>query len=199
MSLVYWSTAQVTAVGWTQITDAVSSNAFADAIAAVPRPFSASTAMAAAINFGNTAGAGFLLNGFEGARLTADISGDGSESVLCASFTSPCVRLQNARDNSVAQIINALWIEDEAQPSVRKFFCLDASCDINPLDYGMTNVLKGGGFQAVVADFDEFAPAVREKIFREITAMVPIPAAGPHPRRRLAVRFGTWPDGLDTP
>jgi len=174
VTLIDWSDGVSTAVGWTQISDSTSSNAFADAIAAAGRTLSSGTAMTNALNFG----ASLLTtdNGFEGTRNVIDISGDGSDSQAC-SFNDPsCEPLQDARDAALAgavDTINALWIDD------RNFFGDDPEDTINALDYGTTNVIGGpGAFQDIVQDFDGFTAAISSKIQREITppTTVPVPA-----------------------
>ncbi len=171
VSLGYWSTGQTQSVGWTHVTDAASANAFAALIAGASRPSSGSTYMTNALTWGTGLFAG---NGFEGDRQIIDLSGDGYDTG-CGAVTS-CVPLQNARDAAITagvDSINAIWIEDEAQPSSRDFFCLDASCFVNPLDYGTANVIAGANnFQMVVSNFDDFAAAVETKIGREL---VPVP------------------------
>jgi hypothetical protein len=169
-TLVYWSTSAATAVPWTLINDQASSQSFASAIGAAPRSSSQSTGMTAALDFAtNLVGQD---NGYEGTRFVIDISGDGAETDDCDRRDLVCQAVQDARDAALAagvQSINALWIEDEVQPSVRNYFCLDASCDINPLQYGATNVLAGPkAFQSVVSDFDGFEVAIKGKIFTEI-------------------------------
>lgn len=178
VSLAYWSESAQTAVGWTTLTDSASSNAFADLIAAAARPNNVGngTGMANAMNFGANEIAN---NGYEGSNVVVDVSGDGADSIACSS-TANCAAVQTARDfllNSGVDRVNALWIEDEAQPSSRKFFCLDASCNINPLDYGSTNVIGGtGSFQQVASNFDDFSDAIASKIEREIVPQVPLPS-----------------------
>lgn len=164
VSLAYWSDTPSTAVGWTHITDAASSNAFADAIASAARSSSGSTGMARAIDFAVPL---FGTNGFESDRQVIDISGDGADSVSGAAAVAA------ARDAALAggvDTINAVWIEDEAQPSGRTFFCLDPVCNVNPLDYGNSFVIGGANaFQTVASSFDGFAAAITSKIGREIT------------------------------
>ncbi len=186
VSLVYWSSTQNQVVSWTHITDAASSNAFASSIAAASRPSSGSTYMTDALTFGTGL---FASNGFEGDRLVIDVSGDGSETGKC-SYTDPsCVPLQNARDAAFSagiDTINALWIEDEAQPSTRDFFCLDVSCDINPVNYGNTNVIGGSdSFQTVVSSFAGFEDAIVAKIKRELA-----PPALPEPTTLALMGLG---------
>ena len=164
VTLVYWSDGAVQSLGWTHLTDAASANAFATSILGVARPFSGSTGMTNAMNF--TSGL-FAGNGFEGSREVIDVSGDGSESNACGSFTMDCVPLQNARDaflaGGVARTINALWIDD------RDYFGDDAADAIDAFQYGTTNVLGGvGAFQAIAQDFNTFEQEIVRKIGREI-------------------------------
>ena len=64
-------------VPWTQLTDAAGATAFANAIADLStRPFSGSTALGSAINWGVPP---FASNNFTGTYNTIDISGDGSQ------------------------------------------------------------------------------------------------------------------------
>ncbi|MDZ7829555.1 MAG: DUF1194 domain-containing protein [Halofilum sp. (in: g-proteobacteria)] len=114
-TLVYWSDSAVQSVGWTQISDATSANAFADAIAAAARPFGGGTGMTNAVNFS----AGLFDNDFEGSREVIDVSGDGSESVkrALAPVTRVCVTAagRHATRSWLAatdRTINALWIDD---------------------------------------------------------------------------------------
>jgi hypothetical protein len=173
VTLVYWSTSQSVAVNWTHITDATSANAFADAIAAAGRPFTGSTYMAEAIDYATD----LFDNNFEGTDLVIDVSGDGSDS-NCGN-TDTCAATQAARDAALAagiDRINALWIEDEAQPSSRRYFCLDPTCYVNPLTFGANSVIGGpGSFQNVVSDFDGFREGIANKIAAEVRR-VPEPA-----------------------
>jgi hypothetical protein len=169
-TLVYWSDAAATAVGWTHIYDQASAYAFAAAIDAAPRSSNGGTGMTSALNYG--AGL-FATNNYDGLRQVIDVAGDGSEGNAC-SFSNPnCIPLQNARDNALAggtDTINALWIDD------RDFFGDDANDTINALLYGTTNVIGGtGAFQSIVEDFTDFESAIKDKIFKEVTP-VPEPA-----------------------
>jgi len=173
-TLVYWADAQSVAVSWTLINDAASADAFASAILAAARPFDGGTRMAAAMDFGSNL---FADNGFEGARLVMDVSGDGADSDA-GSFTLNALNVQAARDNALnnrgVTTINALWIND------RDFFGVDPADAINALDYGNLNVLGGTSpFQSVVSDFSQFAAAIEVKIGREIAPPPPgVPDGG---------------------
>lgn len=173
VTFVYWSDAAVQSIGWTLLTDAASSNAFADVIASTARPSSGGTAMTNALTF--TSGL-FANNGYEGAREVIDVSGDGAEGSVCSFDVPVCVPLQNARDGflsgGTARTINALWIDD------RNFFGDDAADVIDALAYGSTNVIGGtGAFQSIAQDFTDFEREILLKIGREITGTVPEPGA----------------------
>lgn len=166
VTLVQWSDAAVQSVGWTVISDAASSNAFADAIAAMPRSSSGGTGMVNAITFSTA----LFANDFEGTREVLDVSGDGAESNACSFSQLNCVPLQNARDAFLAgpnRTINAIWIDD------RDFFGDDPEDIINALAYGSLNVIGGSGaFQGIAQDFNQFQSQILNKIAREIT---PVP------------------------
>jgi len=151
-SLIYWSTNQVVAVDWALIDDSLSSNAFADSIAAAARPSSGLTYLAEALNFGAPT---FDSNGFEGTRNVIDISGDGRDNSGSCGSAFSCVALQNARDAAIAagtDTINALWIQSSGLVA-----------------YGVENVLAGpGAFSSFATNFEDFGDAVLGKIKREI-------------------------------
>jgi hypothetical protein len=168
-TLVYWSSngQQQQAVGWMEINDAATANAFSAAVAAAARPFSGGTGMAAALTF--TAPL-FLNNGLEGTREVIDVSGDGAESEACGFGQLNCVPLQNARDaflgGGASRTINALWIDD------RDFFGDDPADQINALQYGALNVIGGvNPFQLIVQDFSGFQGAIANKLVREVTGV----------------------------
>ncbi len=159
VQLIFWSgsTSQAIGVDWTLITDAASANAFADLIAATVRPFGDLTAPGSALDFGAPL---FNDNGFEGTRTVIDVSGDGAQND--GSLTS------TARDAALAggvDVINGLAILTD---------------DPNLDDWYMANVIGGtGAFVVAASDFADFADAVREKIGREITGVIPVPGALP--------------------
>jgi Protein of unknown function (DUF1194)/PEP-CTERM motif len=162
------------AVDWTLITDAASSNAFADAIAAAPR-------VDVGINDGqsnliNQALSSLNTNDFEGTRSVLDIASEGAQDIDGCSFNNvDCPTVQIARDAFLVgggTTINAIWLND------RDFFGLDPSDIINAFQYGALNVIGGpGAFQVFAQDFTTFGTAIEAKLIREITTPVPEPAS----------------------
>ena len=150
-TLIYWSSAtqQATAVGWSLINDAASATTFANAIGAAGRPFSGGTSVDAAINFATPL---FSNNGFEGAKLVMDVSGDG---------TSNVTNTQAARDNAAAAgiVINGLSI---GGPGIDAFY--------------QDNVITGRGFPQPAGGLPDFGAAVTTKIGREIVGNIPEPS-----------------------
>jgi hypothetical protein len=171
VTLVYWADNQIQKIDWTQITDATSANAFADAIMATTRSgiYTGSTEMAAAMNFA----VNLFNNNYESTKQIVDVSGDGADST--AGYTNPiALNVQAARDNLVnnagVDMINALWIDD------RDYFGDDAADIIQAVPYGQTNVIYGAGsFSWIVQDFTGFQEGVKNKIYTEIHG-VPEPA-----------------------
>jgi len=154
-----WSnpTSQLLRVGWTQLTDAASANAFATSIDVLARTLAGSTAPGSAINWAVKGGVGdlnpnFFNNAFDGNRLVIDVSGDGAQNAG-ASTTA-------ARDlaHSLGVIINGLPIETDG---VETFY--------------INSVITPGAFTVLAEDFPDFEQAVNDKIKREIQ-LVPEPA-----------------------
>jgi hypothetical protein len=148
-----WSGAaqQSLLVDWTHVTDAASANAFAASIAGTSRAFSGLTAPGSAINWGVP----LFNNGFDGARLVIDVSGDGTQNSGANTFDAATA----ARNQGI--IINGLAIGGGA--ALAQW-------------YQNNIVTPGGGFLVVANDFADFEGAVTTKIGREI-APVPEPTA----------------------
>lgn len=150
---------QAQQVGWTKITNAAESTAFADAIAATTRAYSGLTGIAGAIDWSVNAFADD--NGYEGTREVVDISGDGSENV-CSGCLIP------SRDAAVAAgiTINGIAIEEVTAFSLT--------------DYYETNVIGGdGSFVLTAATFEDFEQAMIDKLEIEITGGGPNPVPAP--------------------
>lgn len=154
------------AVGWTVISDSDTSNDFADAIAAAPRvsvgPYDGQS------NLINQTLIALQSNSYEGTRRVLDISSEGAEDIDPCSFDNVnCSAVQDARDAFLSgggTAINAIWLND------RDFFGLDSTDLINAFDYGSLNVIGGpDSFQTFASSFDDFAPAIRSKLVREIS------------------------------
>lgn len=143
---------QVVTVGWTRVSDTASANAFAAKVRATHRSSQGLTAIGNGLM---AAGAAFERLPDEAARRVIDVSGDGM-----ANIGVPC---SEARDALLAKgiTINGLvMINDE--PWVDGYYS--------------ENVVGGpGAFLMQVADYQEFAAAIREKLLSEIVAL---------PRRR---------------
>jgi hypothetical protein len=148
VTYVQWSGPfiQNQAVGWTLINDAKSAEEFAAAmLAARRRIFGGGTSLSGIIDYARPL---FGTGGFEGARRTIDISGDGINN----SGRAPT----DARDEAVrgGLTINGL-------PILTDFASLDS--------YFKENVIGGpGAFVIPVESFESFAAAILNKLIREI-------------------------------
>lgn len=159
VTYIEWSGAaeQYQLVGWTHITGAASSSAFASAIAGTTRAGGGSfnlTAPGSAINFATPL---FGSNSFDAPRQVIDVSGDGEENNGANTAT--------ARNNSLAagvDTINGLAIGGGATLA----------------NWYNANI-KGGANAFVIqaATFADFDNAVRTKIGREIITTVPEPTS----------------------
>ena len=152
---------QNTLVGWTEIADAASAGAFADAVARpeilTARYTSISTIIASAAK-------SFEGNGFEGTRRVIDISGDGPNN---KGELAP-----HARDRAVADgiIINGLPIIND-RPSPGGYPSLP------DLDFYYEDCVIGGpgAFLVVANGFADFARAILRKMVLEIAGRTPPP------------------------
>ena len=147
---------QVVTVDWTRVSDAASANAFAGQVRSTKRSSHGLTAIGNGLM---AAGAAFERLTDEAARRVVDVSGDGMANIGIPS--------SEARDALLAKgvTINGLVMLNE-EPWVDGY-------------YG-ENVIGGpGAFLMQVADYREFAAAIREKLLSEIVAL---------PRRRTGLR-----------
>jgi hypothetical protein len=170
------------AVGWTLISDAATSNAFADLVAVAPRGFGGgsdgqSMMINEALNSLNT-------NEFDGTRSVLDIASEGAQDIDgCFYNVLNCPTVQAARDSFLTgggTTINAIWLND------RDFFGLDPTDLINAFEYGNLNVIGGPGrFQVFAQDFTAFGPAIEDKLIREVN-----PPGIPEPSSLLLLGTG---------
>ena len=177
-----FSDSVVQAVGWTLISDAATSNAFADLVAAAPR--GAAGTSDGQSNLINQALIALNANDFAGTRSVLDIASEGAQDIDGCNYTVlDCPAVQAARDSFLTgggTTINAIWLND------RSFFGLDPDDLINAFDYGNLNVIGGpGAFQVFAPDFSAFGPAIEDKLIREVT-----PPAVPEPGSLLLLGTG---------
>jgi uncharacterized protein (TIGR03382 family) len=152
VTYIEWSGAaqQAQLVGWTLLTDAASSSAFATAISGTSRAFSGLTAPGSAINFITPQ---FASNGFNGSRLVIDVSGDGEQNDGASTAA--------ARNAAVAAGITINGI---------------AIGPASLLTWYTNNVIGGpGAFAVGASSFADFEGAIFDKLEREITG-TPTPA-----------------------
>jgi hypothetical protein len=154
-----WSGAgqQSLEVGWTHLTDATSSMAFATAIAAATRNFAGLTAIGSALDWGSNLGGSSL--GDASTRWVIDVSGDGATNDGIASTAGRANALADGVDT-----INGLVILGEG--GLQAHYQNDVIGGTNPLLF-------------VANDFADFEAAVLEKIGIEIIGgpEVPEPAS----------------------
>lgn len=148
VNFVYWSgrTQQQQTVGWTLIDSHAAAIAFANAIQAAPRPFSGSTAIGSAMDFGSQQFAG---NGFDGTRQVMDVSGDG--------ITNDGISSSAGRSLAVGRGVDAI-----------NGLVIGARVGDALYTHYQTQVITPGAFVEVANDFSDFEAAVSRKLVREI-------------------------------
>jgi len=156
VNLIQWSGAlqQQQSLGWTHLTDAVSSGAFATSINLVTRAFTfGNTSSGSALNY---AANQFAANGFEGSRNVIDVSGDGAEN----EGDNTLAARNNALTNFGINTINGLPILGEA----------------GLLAFYQNNIQGGTNSFTLPADsFADFRAAIELKLVSEITGTNPVP------------------------
>ncbi|WP_340117123.1 DUF1194 domain-containing protein [Pelagibius sp. 7325] len=156
VSLLQWSSAaaQTRAVGWTRIAGRGDALAFANTVRTTGRMVTGG-----ATALGNAIDAAVLwtqTNGFQGERQVIDVSGDGRSN----EGGSPA--FARAAANSLGITINGLAILNE-EPRLARYY--------------LAGVVGGpGAFLLTADDFDDFAVAMRRKLYFEIVGP-PIAAA----------------------
>lgn len=193
VSLSFFSTNFAQTVGWTEISDAASAEAFATLVEGIARPSLGSSDYLR--NAVNQASLLFADNGFEGTRNVLDVVTEGANQDGCSAFDAVCIPLQDARDAALAgplDAINALFLDD------RDYFGNDPEDLIDAELYGETNLIGGeGSFSMLIEDFSAFSDGIKAKIAREIappdddpTSPIPLPAGLPLLLAGLGGLFG---------
>ena len=146
-------------VGWREVSDAKSANAFAEELGRLRFRTERWTSISGAIDF---AARSFQKNGFRGRRRVIDISGDGPNNM------GPSV--VHARNRAVKNgiVINGLPIINDRPDH-------DGSPRLPNLDLYYTDCVIGGrgAFVIVAHGIRDFARAVRRKMVLEIAGNVP--------------------------
>ncbi len=141
VNLVQFSSSAAESIGWTLLTDAATSNAFAAEVRAATRLFSGGTNIDSGIDLAATL---ITTNAYSGRRVVIDVSGDGEG----ASGAS--------RDAAEAQgiTINGIVISDFGGAL---------------LSHYQNFVITSDGFVEEAVTFTDFEPAVLRKLQREIS------------------------------
>jgi hypothetical protein len=176
---------QITRVDWTEVADASSAAAFAEAVERSSAILVSYTSISGAIAFGAQS---FEGNGFRGERRIIDISGDGPNNMGAYVIL--------ARDRAVADgiTINGLPIIND-RPNINGY-PLMPNLDL----YYEDCVIGGFGAFIVVADgFGDFARAILRKLVTEIAGRAPprhllrLAAARPRPLCNAGeVQYRKW-------
>ncbi len=155
VAVYQFSTDAAVAINWVQIDSAGDLASFIASLGTMARLSSGSTDVSDGIDIGRT---GIQTNGFEGARLVMDVSGDGEDNV---GGVAGVIASRNA--TSAAGItINGLPIGSASLTT-----------------YYNANVKTASGFVVAANTFADFESAVKTKIGREIIGGDdPIPAPG---------------------
>lgn len=166
VNVIFFSLDAIEKVPWTQLTDAATANAFAALFAGLARipPTNNGTDIAEGYQL---AIASILNNGFEGSRLTIDISGDGPQNL-----NGGCPGFGNGLDPACTAQTDAARAAAEAAAIIVNGIVIGPDDPLfNPSDgvtYYENQIITSDGFAVGATDFVEFAPAVTDKIFREI-------------------------------
>ena len=163
VNVIQFGTNAVQVIGWTHLQTIADVAAFSTTLAGMTR--SGAAGSSTDIEDGVVLSTASFTNGFEGARLVMDVSGDGVQNIdpSCPAVGA-CAALQAARDAAAALgiTINGLAIEGD-------FGATGVG------DHFTTNLITAGGFLVRASGFDDFERAAITKIGREITGPVPTP------------------------
>jgi hypothetical protein len=147
---------QIVTVDWSRVSDTASANAFAAKVRNTKRSSQGLTAIGNGLT---VAGAALERLPDEAARRVIDVSGDGM-----ANIGVPCAEARDALLARGITINGLVMLNDE--PWVDGYYS--------------ENVVGGpGAFLMQVADYREYAAAIREKLLSEIVALPRPPAAPP--------------------
>jgi len=171
VSYIQFADGVQTGIGWTQLTDATSANAFAASILGLARFGTTGTGVARAIDyawkqFGDEVGQ--TANGFESGRQVIDVSGDGANNRNLNGSSSPMPPANLTRDQRDAALaagidrINGLVIDPDGEVGLLAFY---------------QNQVQGGvnSFTITADSFSDFEDTVRRKILAEVTDTNPDP------------------------
>lgn len=186
VSYIEFATNQATRVSWTHLTDAASSNAFADSIAALTRLNSGIgplTEIAGAITFASDSISG---NAFEGVRKIIDVSGDGKDNrePVSGGFFKVL-----EKDDAAGFIVTGEKTAAAAQAAidagvnqVNGLPVVTADVDDPGLEAWYIQYVKAGtgSFVTAANSFDDFEPTILEKLKTEIKEPEPegVPDSG---------------------
>ncbi len=176
VNVIFFSLDAVEKIGWTLLTDASSANSFASLFAGLTRT--------PPTNNGTDIAEGYQLaidsitnNNFDGARLTIDISGDGPQNLNFG-----CPGFGNGLDQACTDQTDAARDAAEALGIVVNGIVIGPDDPLFAPSDGVTyyenQIITSDGFAVSATDFQAFAPAVREKIFREIAPQTSVPEPG---------------------
>jgi hypothetical protein len=168
VALAFWSAANQQQIGmdWTLISDQASANAFADSLGKLSRPYSSTTGLASAIQYGGTlfgTETGGADNGFSSLVQVIDVGGDGEDNASPWANADRSQAVRAARDGALkagVDMINGLPI---------------GRGEGDLVGYYATNVAGGsaGGVDSFVqptATFADIEKSLTTKLTREVGA-----------------------------
>lgn len=166
VNVIQFGTSAAQSIGWTLLDSLADITNFANTIGAMARNLGIGSSTDARDGMVLST-ASFAGNGYEGARMVMDVSGDGLQNVNCTPSNTQAncdANVRAARDAASAAgiTVNGLAIEGD-------FGTLGVTNWYN------ANVRTAGGFVVTASSFSQFEGAVLSKIGREISGTVPEP------------------------
>lgn len=166
VNVIQFSTSATQVMAWTQLDDLADITAFANALGTMARASNGSTNVADGMQLSRNS---FANNGFEGARLVMDVSGDGHQNVAPACDATP---ITNACPTTQAETAAAF-----AAGIVVNGLAIEGDYGVDGMTTWYTNnVVTSNGFVITANDFADFSRAAITKIGREVIT-VPEPAS----------------------